>query len=218
MTRVVVLASGRGSNFQALLNAVGRGSCSAELVALVTDNPTSGALALAQTHALRFSVVPRSRSQTRQDWNAALLDAVATHEPDLVVLAGFMRIVDRAFVDAFAQRIINVHPSLLPSFPGLDAPAQAIDAGVRISGCTVHLVDTGVDTGTILAQAAVPVMPDDDAESLHQRIRHHEHRLLPAVVHAVSTGHLSLGDPLRDQDPHWVRFQAHGALESPEAQ
>jgi phosphoribosylglycinamide formyltransferase-1 len=127
----------------------------------------------------------------RVAWDAALADALGATAPELVVLAGFMRIVGPAVLSRYERRLINVHPSLLPAFPGIDAPAQAVAKGVAISGCTVHLVDGGVDTGPILAQAAVPVMPGDDAASLHARIQTAEHQLLPAVVAAIARGVLS---------------------------
>src|SRR5262249_30494894 len=124
---------------------------------------------------------------------AALGEAVARYEPALIVLAGFMRLCGRSFVERFAGRIINAHPSLLPVFPGTDAPAQAVRARVRVSGCTVHVVDHGVDTGPVVAQAAVPVLPSDDADSLHRRIQRAEHRLLPQVIDGVAHGAIELG-------------------------
>jgi phosphoribosylglycinamide formyltransferase-1 len=133
---------------------------------------------------------------------AAVLDAVArgrcdAEEPGLVVLAGFMRVLGAAFIDRFAGRIINVHPALLPLFPGTDGPAQAIAAGVRISGCTVHVADAGIDTGPIIAQAVVPVLDGDDAERLHQRIQAAEHKLLPAVIDAIARGDIALAGGVR---------------------
>lgn len=189
---LVVLASGRGSNLRALSEAIDAGRCHARIVAVVSDRSGAPALEYARQRGVITELVLPKDHPDRDAWDAALADAIARHTPDLVVLAGFMRIVGRAVLARFGGRIINVHPALLPSFPGLDAPAQAIDAGVRISGCTVHLVDAGVDTGPILAQAAVPVLPGDDAASLHARIQPAEHRLLPAVVDWIATGVLEL--------------------------
>jgi phosphoribosylglycinamide formyltransferase-1 len=130
-------------------------------------------------------------------WDTKLADAVAKHRPGLVVLAGFMRIVGPSFLRRFPGRIINVHPSLLPAFPGAHGPADAIAAGVRITGCTIHVVDDGVDTGFILAQGAVPLLPGDDPATLHRRIQGVEHQLLPRVVDWIGTGALELGPPAR---------------------
>ena len=198
--RVVVLASGRGSNVAALAKAVDDGQCCAELVALISDREKAEALARASSRGMPTAVVRKSKGETRDAWSARLLDAVRAHEPDLVVLAGFMKVLGASFVDAFERRIVNVHPSLLPSFPGLDAPGQAIAAGVRVSGCTVHLVDRHVDTGPILAQAAVAVAPGDDATRLHERIQRAEHLLLPRVVDAIGRRALVL-----DPEPRWER-------------
>lgn len=198
--RVVVLASGRGSNFAALTRAVDAGQCRAELVALISDQTKAGALERAAERAMPTASVPKGKGEARDAWSARLLEAARAHEPDLIVLAGFMKVLGASFVDAFERRIVNVHPSLLPSFPGLDAPGQAIAAGVRVSGCTVHLVDRHVDTGPILAQAAVAVAPGDDGPSLHARIQRREHVLLPRVVDAIGRGALVL-----DPEPRWER-------------
>lgn len=187
--RVVVLVSGSGSNLQALLR---HPLTSAHVVAVISDRPRCLALQKAANAGLPTRAVPARDYAARSAWDRALADAVSSFDPNLVVLAGFMRIVGPPLLRRFSSRIINVHPSLLPAFPGLDAPKQAIDAGVRITGCTVHLVDEGVDTGPILAQAAIPVAPDDDASRLHQRIQALEHRLLPEVVQWVAAGDLLL--------------------------
>ncbi len=205
--RVVVLASGRGSNFAALAEAVDAGDCRAELVALISDRPTAEALERAAARGMPTDTVPKAKGETRDAWSTRLLEAVRAHRPDLIVLAGFMKVLGASFVDAFERRIVNVHPSLLPSFPGLDAPGQAIAAGVRLSGCTVHLVDRHVDTGPILAQAAVAVAPGDDGASLHQRIQRAEHVLLPRVVDAIGRGALIL-----DPAPRWERDGERAAL------
>lgn len=190
---LVVLVSGRGSNLAALLSAIDRGSCNARVIAVVSDRPGAPALGMASAHGIPTYVVSPKQHEDRASWDAALAARLVALAPELVVLAGFMRLIGTALLAAFPGKIINVHPALLPAFPGLDAPTQAINARVRISGCTVHLVDAGIDTGPVLAQAAVPVLEDDDASTLHVRIQAAEHGLLPAVVHAIGTGLITLG-------------------------
>ncbi|MGF1469276.1 MAG: phosphoribosylglycinamide formyltransferase [Sandaracinaceae bacterium] len=199
--RVVVLVSGTGTNLRALAEATDGGWCEAEIVAVLADRRGAGALAWAQERGLPTGAVRPRDYPDRPSWDAALADAIGEHDPGLVVSAGFMRLVGGAVLARFGGRVINVHPSLLPAFPGLDAAGQAVRAGVRVAGCTVHLVDAGVDTGPILAQAAVPVRPDDDGPSLHARIQREEHRLLPRVVHWIATGALALGPPPRVLGP-----------------
>lgn len=190
MTRIVALVSGRGSNLEALLDAIEAGRCEASVVAVLSDR-AAPALERAAARGLATGTV-RFRRGDRDAWSAELAEAVEAYAPDLVVLAGFMRVLAPSFVGRFRRRILNVHPSLLPAFPGARAPEQALASGARITGCTVHLVDEGVDTGPILAQAAVPIAEGDDVASLHARIRRAEHRLLPAVVAAVAAGNLDL--------------------------
>jgi phosphoribosylglycinamide formyltransferase-1 len=190
---VVVLASGRGSNLRAIFAACDAGTCCARVVAVVSDKPDAPALALARERGVAAVVVELRGKGDRAAWDERLASAIAQFSPALVVLAGFMRIVGPAVLARFPYGLVNVHPALLPSFKGSDGPAQAIAAGVRISGCTVHLVDAGVDTGPVLAQAAVRVEPGDDAASLHARIQRAERILLPAVVDAIARGTLVLG-------------------------
>jgi phosphoribosylglycinamide formyltransferase 1 len=197
--RVVVLVSGRGSNLRALLEACDAGRCAADVVRVVSDRAAAPALALARARGIATTVVSPKEHVDRAAWDGALAAAIGEAQPDLVVLAGFMRIVGAAVLAGFAGRIINVHPALLPAFPGMDGPRQALAARVALSGCTVHVVDGGVDTGPILAQAAVPVLPDDDEARLHARIQLAEHALLPAVVHALARGALVLDSP-----PRWL--------------
>lgn len=195
---VVVLASGRGSNLRSILAACDAGTCGARVVAVVSDKPDAPALALATERGIATVVVALDGKSDRAAWDERLAAAVAQcferHDtPGLVVLAGFMRIVGPAMLARFPHRMVNVHPALLPAFKGSDAPAQALAAGVRITGCTVHLVDAGVDTGAVLAQAAVRVEPGDDVTSLHARIQRAEHVLLPAVIDAIARGTIVLG-------------------------
>ena len=198
---IVVLASGRGSNLAAIFDAIDAGRCDANVVGVVSDKAEAGALAAATARGIPTRVVPLARGGDRVAWNIALADAVSELAPQLVVLAGFMRILGPPLLERFPGLLINVHPSLLPAFTGHDAPRQAVAAGVRLSGCTVHVVDDGVDTGPILAQAAVPVLPSDNTETLHARIQVAEHHLLPAVIHLIAEGKLSLSPPTWTEAP-----------------
>jgi phosphoribosylglycinamide formyltransferase-1 len=192
---LLVLVSGQGSNLRALWDAIDAGRCAARIDAVISDRAAAPALDLARQRGALSAVVSPKDHVDRAAWDAGLCAELAARQPDLIVLAGFMRLLGSAVLARFGGRIINVHPSLLPAFPGMDAPAQALARGVTLSGCTVHLVDAGVDTGPILAQAAVPVLASDDADALHARIQSAEHRLLPAVVHAIATGKLQLAPP-----------------------
>jgi phosphoribosylglycinamide formyltransferase 1 len=209
---IAVLVSGTGSNLGAIFGSIDAGRCDARVHKVISDRPEAAALGLARQRGIATEVVRLKDFDTRAHWDAALLESVATPAPDLVVLAGFMRLVGPEMIARFASRIINVHPSLLPLFPGTDAPAQAIAARVRVSGCSVHVVDRGVDTGAIIAQAAVSVLPDDDAERLHRRIAAAEHRLLPAVIDGIARGGIELGAEVRI-DP--ASFSHDGILFSP---
>lgn len=190
---VAVLVSGRGTNLRAIVDAIDEGRCDARIVGVVADREKSDALHWARDRGFATDVVRPLSYVDRAAWDAGLRDAVAALEPEVVVLAGFMKIVGAAFLARFGGRTLNVHPSLLPAFPGMDAPEQTIASGARVGGCTVHLVDEGVDTGPILAQAVLRVRPDDDAAALHQRIQALEHRLLPQVLDWIATGALILG-------------------------
>ncbi|MEM9194694.1 MAG: phosphoribosylglycinamide formyltransferase [Myxococcota bacterium] len=191
---LVLLASGRGSNAEAVLRAVAEGTISAEVRGIVSDRRSAKALELGPRYALPTRVVRPRDYPDRETWDEALGEVLTDLDADLVVLAGFMRILGNGVLRGRERRIINVHPSLLPAFPGAHGPEAALAAGVRISGCTVHLVDAGVDTGPILAQAAVPVLPGDTASTLHKRIQSTEHRLLPAVLGWITRGELSLAN------------------------
>lgn len=191
--QVAVLISGTGSNLRALLDSIDAGECDARITAVLSDRDTAAGLDLARQRDIPTCCVRLRDHADREAWNVALARAVRDTGAELVVLAGFMRVLGKPLLEAFPERILNVHPALLPAFPGKDGPGDALAAGVRISGCTVHLVDEGVDTGPILAQAAVAVLPDDTRERLHGRIQRAEHQLLPRVVHWVSTGALVLG-------------------------
>ncbi len=191
--RFAVLVSGQGTNLQALLDAAARGELAPAEIALVLSNkPDAPALARAAAAGVATAVVDHRGHPDRRAFEDAMLAVLRRAEIEAIVLAGFMRILTEHFVSAFPHRILNTHPALCPAFPGVNAPQQAIDYGVKVTGCTVHLVDTGVDTGPIVAQAAVPVLDGDDAGSLHDRIRAHEHRLLPEATRLLAAGHLAV--------------------------
>jgi phosphoribosylglycinamide formyltransferase-1 len=182
-----VLVSGAGTNLQALLDA---DITPATIAVVVSNNPNAAALDRARTAGIAAVVVDH-HGREREAFEDALLASLALHRVEAVVLAGFMRVLSERFVGAFPERIVNTHPSLLPAFPGLGAPAQAIAYGVKLAGATIHFVDGSVDGGPIIAQAAVPVLPGDDAASLHARIQLEEHRLLPDVVRQMASGLLT---------------------------
>ncbi len=181
-TRVVVLVSGSGTLLASLLDAAATPGYPAEVVAVGADRRDIAGLQRAERAGLPAFAVPLREHPDRASWDVALTDAVAEHEPDLVVSAGFMKILGPVFLARFAGRTLNTHPALLPSFPGAHAVADALAHGVRVSGATVHLVDSGTDTGPILAQQAVEVLPGDTADKLHERIKTVERRLLIDVV------------------------------------
>ncbi|EFE67561.1 phosphoribosylglycinamide formyltransferase [Streptomyces viridosporus ATCC 14672] len=183
--RLVVLVSGSGTNLQALLDeiaATGAEAYGAEVVAVGADREGIEGLARAERAGLATFVCKVGDHATREEWDAALTDAVAAHEPDLVVSAGFMKIVGERFLARFGGRFVNTHPALLPSFPGAHGVRDALAYGAKVTGCTVHFVDDGVDTGPIIAQGVVEVRDEDDESALHERIKEVERRLLVEVV------------------------------------
>ena len=183
--RLVVLVSGSGTNLQALLDAIatsGVEAYGAEIVAVGADRGGIEGLARAERAGLPTFVTRVKDYETREEWDAALAEAVASYEPDLVVSAGFMKIVGKEFLARFGGRFVNTHPALLPSFPGAHGVRDALAYGARVTGCTVHFVDDGVDTGPIIAQGAVEVRDEDDESALHERIKEVERRLLVDVV------------------------------------
>ncbi|ACY99743.1 MULTISPECIES: phosphoribosylglycinamide formyltransferase [Thermomonospora] len=180
--RLVVLVSGAGTNLQALLEACADPAYGAKVVAVGADRHGIAGLERAEKAGVPTFVVRVPDYPSRQEWDAALTEAVAAHRPDLVVSAGFMKILGPAFLERFGGRVINTHPALLPAFPGAHAVRDALEYGVKITGCTVHFVDEGVDTGPVIAQEAVPVRWHDDEDTLHERIKQVERRLLVEVV------------------------------------
>lgn len=185
--RLVVLLSGRGSNFDAIAHACEEGLLPARIVLVVSDRPAPG-LDRARERRLPTVAVDRKSFPCREEHETAVLAALESARPDLICLAGYMRLLTPAFVNRYPARILNVHPALLPSFPGSHAQRQAVEHGVRVSGATVHFVDAGTDTGPILAQDAVPVLPGDDADRLAARILPLEHRLYVEALGRVLAG------------------------------
>jgi phosphoribosylglycinamide formyltransferase-1 len=184
---VGVLASGSGTNLQALIDRSAKGELGpARLVVVGVNVPDCAALARARAAALPTFVLDHRDFKTRAAFDQALIASLRAHQVDLLVLAGFMRMLGEELLSAFPQRVVNIHPALLPAFPGTHGQKQAFDYGVKIAGCSVHFVDAGVDTGPIIAQAAVPVYDEDDEAALRARILAEEHRLLPAVVKAIA--------------------------------
>jgi len=191
--RIAVLVSGQGTNLSALIDAERRGELApAEIALVVSNRPAAPALARAEAAGVPALVVDHTRHPNRRSFEDALLAELNAAGIEALVLAGFMRILTDHFVGNYPLRILNTHPALCPSFPGVLAVRQALDYGVKVTGCTVHLVDTGVDTGPIVFQAAVPVEDDDGEASLHERIRAHEHALLPQAVRLLAAGRLQV--------------------------
>lgn len=192
--RVGVLASGRGSNLQAIIDAIEAGQVQAQIVAVISNKQDAMALERARKHGLPDVFVdPKpfaGRPDSREAYDRALLDVLVKHDAELVLLAGYMKIVTGLLVNAFANRMMNIHPSLLPSFPGLDAQKKAIDWGCKLAGCTVHFVTEGVDEGPIILQAAVPILDQDTPETLAERILKQEHKLYPRAVRLFAEGRL----------------------------
>ena len=172
--KIAILLSGRGSNFIAIREAIRRGDLDAEICCVISNVATAAGLAQAQEWGITALCIP-SRGLERMEYDRRLVETLEPFKPSLICLAGFMRILSSVFISAFPSRVLNIHPSLLPSFPGLHAQQQALQHGVKISGCTVHLADEGMDTGPIIMQRAVPVLDDDDEDSLSARILEQEH-------------------------------------------
>ncbi|MCY1034468.1 phosphoribosylglycinamide formyltransferase [Corallococcus sp. BB11-1] len=190
--RLGVLISGGGSNLQALLDAAAQADFPAEVACVVSNMPTAYGLERARKAGVRAEVVDHKAFASKADFESAVRGVLADAGVEWVCLAGFMRLVSADFLKHFPGRVLNIHPSLLPAFPGLHAQRQALERGVKVAGCTVHYVDAGTDTGPIIAQAAVPVLPRDDEASLSARILAEEHRLYPLAVRLAVTGAVTL--------------------------
>jgi phosphoribosylglycinamide formyltransferase 1 len=201
--RVGVLASGAGTNLQAILDRL-QGGGEAEVVAVGSDKPEAFALERARAAGIEAAAFPAAEHGAREARDLAIADWLEGLGVDLVVLAGYMQLLSPAFLRRFANRVINVHPALLPSFPGLDAIGQALAHGVRITGVTVHFVDEGVDTGPIIVQRPVPVPPDRDREALEAALHATEHTLLPEVIRMIAAGRVRIDE----HNPRLVRVEA----------
>lgn len=194
--RVAVLASGRGSNLQALIDAIEAGQVQARIVAVISNKKEAVALERARKHGIKdLFVDPKpfaGRPDSREAYDRSLLEVLQQHEVELVLLAGYMKIVTTVLVNAYANRMMNIHPSLLPAFPGLEVQKKAIDWGCKLAGCTVHFVTEGVDEGPIIIQAAVPILDADTPENLAARILVQEHRIYPRAVQLFAEGRLGV--------------------------
>ncbi len=200
MIRIAVLASGGGTNLQALLDACAAGRVDGRVAVVLSNVPGAGALERARAAGVAAELLPSKGAADREAYDRSLAERLRAHAPDLVCLAGWMRLLTPAFLSAFGPlpstrgcpRVMNVHPALLPAFPGLHVQQAALDYGARFSGCTVHFVDAGTDTGPVIVQAVVPVLQEDDARSLAARILVQEHRVYPQAVQWFAQGRLSL--------------------------
>ena len=194
--RIGVLGSGRGSNCQSIIDAIQAGRLNAKVVCVLSDVANAYILDRARKHGIHAQFVSAAPFKSKLDGDAEkkFVEILRHHGADVIVLAGFMRVVKKGLLDAFPGKVINIHPSLLPAFPGLEAWKQALEYGVKFTGCTVHFVDEGVDTGPIIAQQVVPVLDDDTPDSLHGRILQAERVLYPSVVAALSMGRIVVRD------------------------
>lgn len=190
--KLAVLVSGQGSNLQAIINRIESGDIKAVIACVISNKADAPALLKAERHKIPTVVLENSVCKNRLEYDTRLVEILKSYGVELVVLAGFMRIVSEVMVNAFPGAMINIHPALLPAFPGLNAQKQALDYGVRLSGCTVHFVDCGTDTGPIILQSAVPVEDNDTVESLSARIQREEHIIYPEAIRLFSEGRLTL--------------------------
>jgi phosphoribosylglycinamide formyltransferase-1 len=189
--RLGILISGRGSNFEAIANMIARRRLDAEIAIVISNRATAAGLEIARERGIPIRVIP-SQGLDREAYDKLLVEELRTNEVELVCLAGFMRLLSGHFVRAFPDRVLNIHPSLLPAFPGLDAQRQALDHGVKITGATVHFVDEFLDSGPILIQSAVPVLNDDTVESLSARILAQEHAIYPKAIQYMVEGRVTM--------------------------
>lgn len=190
--RLAVLASGRGTNLQALIEACQKGEMSARIAVVISDKKEAKALQRAEANGIPSVFVNPSDYKSKQEFEKAVLEIIKKYDCNLICLAGFMRILSPFFINNVGKKIINIHPSLLPAFPGLAAQKQALEYGVKYSGCTVHFVDEGVDSGPIILQAVVPVYDTDTEEALTQRILEEEHKIYPLAVKLITQGRIKV--------------------------
>jgi phosphoribosylglycinamide formyltransferase-1 len=192
MTRIGVLISGSGSNLQAIIDAVEKDEIDGKIVLVISNDPDAYGLVRADNHQIPTAVIPHVDYPSREEYDRALVNALKDAGVELVCLAGFMRVITPTFIEEFPERIINIHPALLPAFPGTHGQGQTFSYGTRFAGCTVHFVDDQVDHGPIIIQAAVPVLPDDDEDSLSARILRCEHKIYPEAVRLFCAGQLHI--------------------------
>ncbi|MDB4470740.1 phosphoribosylglycinamide formyltransferase [Deltaproteobacteria bacterium] len=202
-----VLASGGGTNLQSIIDQCQQQQIDAEIVLVLCNNPDAGALERAEKAGLQNTCINHRDFSDRQSFDRAVVSALQEAGAELIVLAGFMRIISEVFVTAFPQRIINIHPALLPAFPGLHVQKKALEYGARFAGCTVHFVDTGVDTGPIIMQAVVPVLDDDSEATLSARILQQEHQIYPKAIQLIAEGRVTI-------DGRRVRIESAATPES----
>ena len=187
-----VLVSGSGSNLQSIIDRIEDGRLDAEIKMVISNNPDAYALERCRKHHIPAVVVRHQDFRTREDFDRQMIDVFKSHQVDLVVMAGFMRVLTPLFLNAFSMKIMNIHPALLPAFPGTHVQQKAIDYGVKFSGCTVHFADEGVDTGPVIIQAMVPVLVDDTADTLAARILKEEHRIYPQAIQFYAEGRIQI--------------------------
>ena len=188
MKRIAILLSGRGSNFEALADAVEKGEIPAQIALVFSDRPQAPGLESARRRGLAADSIPPNKQEAREDYDRRVAERIDQADAELICLAGYMRILSPWFVRRYPMRILNIHPSLLPAFPGLKAQRQALEWGAQVAGCTVHFVDEEVDHGPIVLQFPVPVLPEDNEQSLAQRILEHEHQIYPQAVKMICQG------------------------------
>ena len=192
MINLGILVSGSGTNLQAIIDAVSAKRLSAAVKAVISNKPDAKAIERAKKHHIPAFIVQENRFSSKEDYDTHLVEILKANSVDLVILAGFMRLLTPVFIRAFPMRIMNIHPALLPSFPGLNVQKKALEYGVKFSGCTVHFVDEAVDTGPIIIQAAVPVYDNDTEETLAKRILKEEHKIYPQAIQLFAEGKLEI--------------------------
>ncbi|ESP62671.1 Phosphoribosylglycinamide formyltransferase [Smithella sp. ME-1] len=192
LLKLGVLISGNGSNLQSIIDNIEKGSLKAIIKIVISNNPDAYGLTRAKKHGIPFIVLKHTNFKNKEDFDSELVRILKSNNVDLVILAGFMRILTSVLLKAFPHKIMNIHPALLPSFPGIHGQKQAVDYGVKISGCTVHFVDEGIDTGPIIIQRAVQVLDDDTEETLAARILKEEHRIYPQAIQLFTDGRIEI--------------------------
>ena len=197
MINIAVLVSGRGTNLQAIINAIKRGTIVGKIEIVLSDNPGAYALKRAERNDIKTQVVNYKSFSSKEEYEQEIMQQLDNYKVDLIVLAGYMRILGSGFIEKYRYRIINIHPALLPAFPGLNAQRQALKYGVKIRDCTVHFVDEGMDSGPIILQKAIKVRQSDDEESLSKRILKYEHQLLPRAIQLYAQNKIQILDNRR---------------------